>query len=71
MGFVHDLKYLNSTFISIENFTMFVGLFYVFVYIDKNTMIWEHKTPGIQWTMAIDIFKAYLKDELYFPFMKF
>lgn len=50
MGFVHDLKYLNSIFINIENFTMFVGLFYVFVhiYIYKNVMVWEHKTPGTQ-----------------------
>lgn len=48
MGFGQDFKYSSSVFIGIENFTMHVGLFYVFVYVHICFMAWEHKTPGTQ-----------------------
>lgn len=54
MSFGHDFKSSSSLFIGIENFTMYVGLFYVFVYVQKNFMVWEHKTPRTPWTITID-----------------
>lgn len=36
MGFGHDFKYSSSVFIGIEIFTMYVGLFYVFLYTKKR-----------------------------------